>query len=168
MYNQLVAAVMAVDGVYDVVVDLFPQGAPPTGRQNLSPEPNTRPKLGDGACSTSRCAGEALDRARRRGRGRAQGTRRHHRRRDHARRDPHRRREPPQRAAPDARTGHPARLLLGKLTDTDTYAVDQLSYTAEFLDEGLRILSPNKEIEPAADQVPWVRSVAVTDSEQVT
>ena len=59
-------------------------------------------------------------------------------------------------------------VLLGKLSDTDTYAVDQLSYTAEFLDEGLRILSPNKEIEPAADQVPWVRSVAVTDSEQVT
>ena len=166
VYNQLVAAVMAVDGVYDVVVDLFPQGAPPTGRQNLSPEPNTRPKLGDGALDvTLRGALIALDvtvAVERKG---LAATTDAATALDVIRTDVANRLNAllptlAQAIRPD--------VLLGQLSDTDTYAVDQLSYTAEFLDEGLRILSPNKEIEPAADQVPWVRSVAVTDSEQVT
>jgi hypothetical protein len=53
--------------------------------------------------------------------------------------------------------------LLGALPDTDTYSVQDLSYTAEFLDEGLRITATNKEIKPADDQEPWVRAVNVTE-----
>ena len=56
--------------------------------------------------------------------------------------------------------------LLGALLGTDTYAVDRIGYTAEFVDEGLRILSPDREIVPSADQVPWIRSVIVTEEEQ--
>jgi hypothetical protein len=47
------------------------------------------------------------------------------------------------------------------LTDTDRYRVDRVSYTAEFVDEGLRILSPNVEIQAASDQQLWLRSIAV-------
>ena len=46
IYNQLVAAVMVVEGVYDVIIDLFRGTQFAHGRQNLTPEPpDTRPRL---------------------------------------------------------------------------------------------------------------------------
>jgi hypothetical protein len=39
--------------------------------------------------------------------------------------------------------------------------VDRVSYTAEFVDEGLRVLSQNVEITAAADQQLWLRSIVV-------
>jgi hypothetical protein len=36
-----------------------------------------------------------------------------------------------------------------------------VSYTAEFVDEGLRILSPNIEIQAASDQQLWLRGITV-------
>jgi uncharacterized phage protein gp47/JayE len=164
VYNQVVAAVMAVAGVYDVVADLFPSGTTPAGRQNLTPPPGTRPRRGS-LDVTLRGALIALDitiAVERKGL--AAST-------DAA------------QALDAVRTDVIARLnavlptlasaitpstLLGALTDTDTYSVDELGYVAEFLDEGLRILSPNREIQPSADQVPWVRTVIVTDSEIVS
>ncbi len=164
VYNQLVAAVMAVEGVHDVVVDLFPAGTPATGRQNLSPRPGTRPRLAPADLDvTLRGALIALDitvvveRL-----GLLAGAE-------------------AQSALDTVRTDIMSRLaallptmtgpitpatLLGALLGTDTYAVERIGYTAEFVDEGLRILSPDREINPAADQVPWIRSVIVTEEEQ--
>jgi uncharacterized phage protein gp47/JayE len=174
VYNQLVAAIMAVEGVYDVVVDLYPPGVddgrgpvdqPPRSRQNLTPNPGTRPRL-DELDITLRGALIALDiSVAVERKGTAAGT-------DGA------------SALSEIKTDVEARLtallptlpasnpitaagLQGALVNTATYNVDDLSYTAEFMDEGLRILSPNMEITPSADQVPWVRSVQVRDSERV-
>jgi hypothetical protein len=49
-------------------------------------------------------------------------------------------------------------------TDTDTYSVKELSYTAEFLDEGLRVTRQNPEFEPTADQQAWIRSVNLAET----
>jgi uncharacterized phage protein gp47/JayE len=163
VYNQLVASVMAVDGVYDVMVDLYPVTTPPgprTGRQNLTPSPGKRPRLKE-LDVTLRGALIALDVGTAVTRkGLAAST-------------------DPATALDVIRTDVIARLnaelsamagavtpgaLQGILTETDTYKVDDLSYTADFVDEGLRVLSPNKEITPGADQVPWVRSVKVSDA----
>jgi len=164
VYNQLVAAIMAVEGVHDVVVDLFPAGTPTGGRQNLTPPPGTRPRLAPTDLDvTLRGALIALDvtvvveRL-----GLLAGAE-------------------AQSALDTIRTDILGRLasllptmsgpitpstLLGALLGTDTYAVDRIGYTAEFVDEGLRILSPDREIVPSADQVPWIRSVIVTEEEQ--
>jgi hypothetical protein len=46
VYNRLVAAIIAVDGVYDVSLDVFPAGGEPSGRRSLTPTPaTTRPRL---------------------------------------------------------------------------------------------------------------------------
>src|SRR5262249_37014468 len=59
-------------------------------------------------------------------------------------------------------------VLLGALPDTATYAVKELDYTAESLDEGLRISAENREIQPADDQQPWIRAVRVTEAVQTS
>ena len=72
------------------------------------------------------------------------------RRRVRARRDPHRRHAPAASPLPRHAERRPSTppALLGALPDTDRYPVDQLSYTAEFVDEGLRILSPERRDRP--------------------
>jgi len=164
VYNQLVATVMAVAGVYDVSLDVYPSGTAPTGRRNLVPKPaDTRAQLRE-LDVTLRGAPIALDvTVLVERRGLAAG-------RDAA------------AALEDARTDVLRRLveglralgapinqasLRGILTDTEDYAVEELSYTAEFVDEGLRITSANREIVPAPDQQPWIRSVVVTERVQI-
>ena len=165
VYNRLVAAIIAVDGVYDVSLDVFPAGAEPSGRRSLTPTPaTTRPRL-DALDVTLRGALVALDVAVQIERKGLAAT------------------ADPAQALEDARTDILNRLqtllasvdtpisrpaLLGALPDTDTYSVQDLSYTAEFLDEGLRITASNKEIQPGDDQEPWVRAVNVTEAVQVT
>jgi uncharacterized phage protein gp47/JayE len=166
VYNRLVAAIIAVDGVYDVSLDVFPAGATEqAGRRSLTPSPaTTRPRL-DLLDVTLRGALIALDVAvviERRGLAATQD---------------------PAQAIEDARSDILARLqtllagatttidppaLLGALPDTATYSVQALSYTAEFLDEGLRISAVNKELTPADDQQAWVRTVNVTEQVQTT
>jgi hypothetical protein len=166
VYNRLVAAIIAVEGVYDVSVDLFPAAASETsGRRSLTPTPaTTRPRL-DVLDVSLRGALIALDVAvdiERKGLASTQD---------------------PAQALEDARTDILSRLqvllagpltqidqatLLGALPDTATYSVQELSYTAEFMDEGLRISASNKEITPADDQQAWVRTVNVTEQVQTT
>ena len=166
VYNRLVAAIIAVEGVYDVSLDLFPVGASEqAGRRSLTPTPaTTRPRL-DLLDVTLRGALIALDVAvvvERRGLGATAD---------------------PAQALEDARSDILSRLqtllagittpitpaaLVGALPDTATYSVQQLAYTAEFVDEGLRISAPNKEIQPADDQQPFVRTVNVTEQVQTT
>jgi hypothetical protein len=52
--------------------------------------------------------------------------------------------------------------LKNHLTQTATYKVDDLQYTAEYLDAGLKILSTNPTIELGSGEQPWVRAVTVT------
>jgi uncharacterized phage protein gp47/JayE len=166
VYNRLVAAIIAVEGVYDVAVDLFPAAAAdPTGRRSLTSTPaTTRPRL-DVLDVSLRGALIALDVAvdiERKGLASTQD---------------------PAQALEDARTDILSRLqvllagpltridqatLLGALPDTATYSVQELSYTTEFVDEGLRISASNKEIVPADDQQAWVRTVNVTEQVQTT
>jgi hypothetical protein len=53
-------------------------------------------------------------------------------------------------------------------TDTDTYSVKELSYTAEFLDEGLRVTRENPQFEPTSDQQAWVRAVSVNETSETS
>lgn len=173
IYNQLVAAVMAVDGVQDVVIDLHRGTIPAHGRQNLPPAPpTTRPRL-DRLDVTLRGApialdvvvvvesiGEAVDvdadtelatvttDVTQRVAAFLTGLQ-----------------QAPEPADPAGPRPTPPPLtqaaLDSFLTDTARYRVDRVSYTAEFVDEGLRILSQNVEIVAAADQQLWLRSLAV-------
>jgi hypothetical protein len=166
VYNRLVAAIMAVEGVSDVSLDLFPATAlPPAGRRNLVPAPpDTRPRL-DVLDVTLRGALIALDVAavvERRGLAATAD---------------------PASALADARADIARRLsdllstatgvidksaLRGGLPDTATYHVEDISYTAEFVDEGLRISAPDREIDPGDDQQPWLRTVSVTEKVATT
>ena len=53
--------------------------------------------------------------------------------------------------------------VAGAIPDTATYRVETVSYLAEFVDEGLRITRADLEVQPGADQVPWIRKVFVTE-----
>lgn len=158
IYNQLVTAIMVVPGVQDVVLDLHRGTIFAVGRQNLEPDASTkRPRL-DRLDVTLRGApialdvtvvverlGPALDLA-------------------------------PDVALADATTDIRQRvadylsslsgaLTIGglddHLTDTARYRVDNVSYHAEFVDEGLRILKGNVEIQAASDQQLWLRTLDV-------
>lgn len=166
VYNQLVSSIMAIEGVYDVSLDLYPFGAtPPIGRRNVAPQPaDTRPRL-EALDVTLRGAPIALDVTvviERRGLAASGDIASAI---EDARTDILRRLTDALRTLAEAIT--PA-ALRGALTDTETYSVQDLTYTAEFVDEGLRITSPNRVIEPGADQQPWIRHVDVTEAEQTT
>jgi len=165
VYNQLVTAVMVVEGVQDVVVDLHRGTIPAHGRQNLLPSPtDTRPRL-DRLDVTLRGAPIALDVV-----------------------------VVVERIGPaldvdadteladttaDVRTRIADFLstLSGPLTvagldthlsDTARYRVDEVSYHAEFVDEGLRIIAQNVEIQAAADQQLWLRTITVREPDTGT
>ena len=173
VYNRLVSAVLDVPGAFDVVLDLYPvpvapEGGPaPTiaraGRQNLFPDPRTlRPRLEDLDVSL-RGALVALDvtvAIERRGLAAAADV---------------------VQALADARDDIGDRLatvlptlggsidaerLRGLLTATEDYTVEELHYTAEFVDEGLRVVEPDRPITPDADEQPWLRSVVVDEATQ--
>jgi hypothetical protein len=160
VYNQLVAAVMVTEGVQDVVIDLHRGTVPAHGRQNLAPSPiATRPQLVR-LDVTLRGAPIALDvtvQVERLGEAR----------------DVDKDTELADITA-DLGTRITSYLtsLAGPLThdgldtqlsDTARYRVDEISYVAEFVDEGLRVLSQNVEIVAAADQQLWLRSLVVTE-----
>lgn len=163
VYNQLVTAIMTVAGVQDVVLDVTRFGTPEqTGRQNLYPDPpNTRPRL-DLLDVELRGAPIALDvtvSVERKGLAAAAD-------RATALHDieialqsviPG--------VLPQLVDGITTAKLLAKIPTTDTYEVESVSYSAEFVDEGLRITRQDLEIVPGAQQVPWIRTVAVTEKD---
>jgi hypothetical protein len=164
VYNRFVAALVGLDGVYDVSLDLFPKGAPPTGRASLSPPGDRRPRLAqlDVEIRGALVALDVTVAVERKGLAAlADAT----------------------TALSDIRGDISRRLqellaalagpinrgtLLARLSDTDTYSVKDLSYTADFVDEGLRITTPDMEIEPAGDQQPWLRSLKVGEAPGTT
>ncbi len=163
VYNQLVASVMGVAGVQDVTLDVTRFGSPDTvGRQNLFPEPpNTRPRL-DRSDVTLRGAPIALDvtvTVERKGLAAAAD-------RVTALHDI----ELALRTAipavlPQLTDGISTAKLLARIPVTDSYEVESVSYSAEFVDEGLRITRQDLEITVGSDQVPWIRSVTATEKD---
>ena len=163
VYNQLVAAIMVVAGVQDVVLDVTRFGSTDLlGRQNLYPEPpNTRPRL-DLTDVTLRGAPIALDvtvTVERKGltAGADRATALHDIQIALQSVIPG--------VLPQLTEGITTEKLLSKIPATDTYEVESVSYGAEFVDEGLRIVKQDLEITPSADQVPWIRTVTVTEKD---
>ena len=190
VYNRLVSVVMAVEGVDDALIDVYPVPPPPppaggaapppagttppppaaappdpaavhAGRANVAPIPaDTRIRLGGQPEVTVWGALVAID----------------------VEVDI----KPlgiavfadPASAAYDARLDIQRRLaeylrsrpntiasagMLAALATSTTYAVqpDGLRFTSENVDDGLRISLPNQAIQPRADQAAWVRSVTI-------
>jgi uncharacterized phage protein gp47/JayE len=163
VYNRLVSAILDVPGAFDVVLDIAPAGATPAGRQNLFPDPpRLRPRL-DHLDVSVRGALVALDvtvEIERRGLAAALD---------------------PTQALANARDNISNRLatmlptlagvidqpvLFGLLDPTEDYVVEELHYTAEFIDEGLRVVGQDRPIDPTDEEQPWLRSVIVTEATQ--
>jgi uncharacterized phage protein gp47/JayE len=162
VYNQLVGAIMAVRGVFDVILDVYPAAAvDPHGRQNVFPTPTTRLHLEEPLDVELRGAPIALDVTVRvepigvtalldrrvaldditvEVRGRLT-------------------------AVVSAAAGNltPA-TLSDQITDTAGYRIDGIDYAVEFVDEGLRIVRHNVEVHATSEQVLWLRSVTIVDS----
>jgi uncharacterized phage protein gp47/JayE len=168
VYNRLVATVVDVPGVYDVSLDVYQAGATDhTGRRNILPRPaDTRPRLQDANLDVRlRGALVALDvsvQVERKGLAVIAD-------RDTALGEIHN--DVALRLQTQVAAGGTISnaTLFGSLqTDTDTYSVKELTYTAEFLDEGLRVTKENPQFEPTSDQQAWVRTVAVTESSETS
>jgi len=157
IYNRVVADIMALEGVYDVVLDLYEAGEPPTGKQNLRPRPSETRALLVETDVTLRGALIALDVTVAIELIGIAAT------------------SDPETEADQARDDINAKLsaglttlsliepgtLLTLLPATDRYHVESLSYQAEFVDEGLRVQIPNISITPTGDQQAWLRSLTV-------
>jgi uncharacterized phage protein gp47/JayE len=168
VYNRLVATIVDVPGVYDVSLDLYQAGASEhTGRRNLLPKPSdTRPRLQDANLDVRlRGALVALDvsvEVERKGLAVIAD-------RDTALAEIHNDvvRRLQEKVAAGGTISNPE--LFGAVqTDTATYSVKQLSYTAEFLDEGLRVTRENPQFEPTADQQAWIRNVNVNETSETS
>lgn len=161
IYNRLVAAVMAVDGVLDVVVEIAPVGESKT-RFNIRPSAaRTRPRLDEDDLHVQ-LRGErvVLDlsvQVERRGlaAGEQAAAALAAARSDIERRLVDRLMVTPEQLSPS--------MLVGHLPDTDNYAVEALSYRVELLDEGLRIAQRDAVVPMSPGQQVWVRSVTVTE-----
>lgn len=168
VYNRLVATIVDVPGVYDVSLDVYQAGAADhTGRRNILPRPpDTRPRLQATNLDVRlRGALVALDvsvEIERKGLAVIAD-------RDTALGEIHNDvvlRLQAQVAA--GGTVSNATLFGAVQTDTDTYSVKELSYTAEFLDEGLRVTRENPQFEPTSDQQAWVRNVNVNETSETS
>ena len=165
IYNRLVAAVMGVEGVLDAVLDVAPvdpslPDAPPVGRVNLRPPSTTRVRLEDDDLTISlRGALVALDVTVQIEPLNVAAMQPPAVAIEAARVDVERRLKEALVVAPDSIT---KAALLGLLPDTEDYHVDDLSYRAELLEEGLRVVEHDVEIDLGGDQQPWIRSVSAT------
>jgi uncharacterized phage protein gp47/JayE len=161
IYNRVVAALMAVDGVLDAVLEIGPVDGP-LARANLRPlAARTRPTLADEDL-TVRLRGErvvvdlAVTVERRGLAASAQATAAL----AAARADVEQRLAAALQVTPAELS--PA-VLLGLLPATEEYAVEALSYRVELLDEGLRVTRQDAVVPLDPGQQIWVRSVAVTE-----
>ncbi|HET6986481.1 MAG TPA: baseplate J/gp47 family protein, partial [Kribbella sp.] len=167
IYNRLVSAVMAVSGVLDAVIDIGPKDRPagePLKRYNVRPPvPGARANLERGDLGvTLRGERVVVDLSvvvERRGLAAsgepetALGA---------ARADIERRLVEALALTPPVLT--PA-ALLGMLDPTADYAVEELSYRVELIDEGVRVTASNVTVPLGPAQQVWVRSVVVTETQ---
>jgi uncharacterized phage protein gp47/JayE len=161
VYNRLVAAIIAVDGVQDVILDVFPaSAAEPHGRQNITPTSSTKlhveepldvelrgaPIAVDVTVSVEPIGptalldrSVALDDIGTEVRAKVTAV-----------------------VAAAAGTLSPE-VLHSQIGSTDRYNVDAINYTVDFVDEGLRVRDENVEVHASSEQVLWVRSVKIVD-----
>jgi len=170
IYNQLVGAVMALDGVYDVSLDLYRVTDPPgpgTGRQNLPPpSPSMKPLLAPADLHvTMRGALVALDvtvdvqRLGLAAGGDAEGTLAAIRDEIVA----------ALTAFAAAATGTITPTALQAVLGSPNYTVVRpLRYTAELVDDGLRILRENAPLPLDPEQQLWIRTVNVVEGVSTT
>lgn len=167
VYNRLVAAVMALDGVLDVALELYgkplPGDVPGPRFQNFSPAKTLRPKIADEdltveiaseivafdvvvtiqltafAKATGTLADNLAD-ARAEVAGLLQD-------------------RIGGVSAPITPSG-----LKAKVPPTISYAVTTLSYTVQYLEAGLQVNEPNPSITLGDLERPWVRKVTLTEA----
>lgn len=166
VYNRLVAAIVDVAGVYDASLDLFQPGVATTGRKNLLPmPPSTRPRL-QSANLDVRLRGalialdvsievELLGLATLAPLESAIAT---------IHDDVAQRLQALVAAGGTISTA----TLLGAVPATATYSVKNLSYAAEFLEEGLRVTRESPVFTPTPDQQAWIRNVQVKPASVTT
>ena len=59
-------------------------------------------------------------------------------------------------------------LLLGQLPPSDDYEVTDLTYNAEFVEQGLVLLVDNPTLALDADQQPWLRTLKIAEVQRAT
>lgn len=169
VYNRLVAAVMAVEGLLDAVLDIAlapPDGAPvdlrrfnippvEDGRPSLDPDDLTVEVRGDRVLLDVVAVVERTELTAGMDRLAAVAA---------IGRDLEARLVEHFRVTPDVLD--PAEIA-GALPDTDEYVVDEVGYHVELVDEGLRVRRADVVLELDPAQVVWVRSVSVTEKEGV-
>jgi hypothetical protein len=160
VYNRLVAQLMALEGVLDVALELYPQADPgQPRRKNILPiEPSLRPTLGklDVQLRGSLIVLDLALGVTRKGAGLLT--------------------DPVQLSATVSadvttslnqrfRVGAVAQLsvdaLKGLVGSAEAYTLNSLDYSVEFQDAGVRIYQQNPPITPAQSDQFWVRKVTV-------
>lgn len=167
VYNRLVAAVMAVSGVLDAVLEIGHKVRPDgeeLKRFNIRPPvPGMRATLEPGDLAVTlrgeRVVVDLTVVVERRGLAAAgdAGAMLGAARADIERRLVEALRITPAQLSPT--------VLLGLLDPTADYAVEELSYRVELLDEGVRVTASNVTVPLGPAQQVWVRSVAVTETQ---
>lgn len=169
VYNRLVARVMAVEGLLDAVLDLGfvppPGGTPDLRRFNLPPVGGKRPALakadltlevrGDRVMLDVTAVVERTELTAGQERGAALAA---------IGSDLEDRLTEYFRVTPDVLSQAD---LLGALPATDLYAVDEVKYRVELVDEGLRVSRDNVVLDLDAGQIVWLRSVKVSEAEGI-
>jgi hypothetical protein len=164
VYNRLVAQLMALEGVLDVAVEIFPQNAPggPRRRNVVSDNPQVRPvsglidvKIGGSLIMLDLTVDFALKGAGTLG-------------------DPATAREVARsEAAAQFKDGVAAlatgatlnvALLKGMVPDTATYALTDLHYHAEYVDAGVRIHQQDVQLPLSGLERLWIRRVTLTSA----
>ncbi|MGI6655695.1 MAG: baseplate J/gp47 family protein [Desulfobulbus sp.] len=169
IHSQLLHAVMGVEGVFDIALEVFdrtetdPQGRS-TRRTNLQPRPDTRIRLDDEALQVVMRGGLiALDlnlTVKRKGL----------RVLDTAAIELSRVRDEALTRLNAFIAAGPTELTRESLEKTlggsPNFEVKTVSFLAEFIEEGLRLRQANLPITVGADQQPWLRRVVVSDPPQ--
>jgi uncharacterized phage protein gp47/JayE len=170
VYNRLIAAVMAVDGLLDAVLEVGFKPADPGDpvdlkRFNLRPADKLRPRLAPGDLTVEvRGDRVVLDLTVTVERGEETAGLERGAALAAITADIEQRLVQHFLVTPDSLD--PAEIK-GGLPDTDKYSVESLSYRVELVDEGLRVNKADVVIDLDAGQVVWVRSVSVSESEGV-
>jgi hypothetical protein len=167
VYHRLLADIMAIEGIYDVELDVYPTGAAANGRVNLAPSPIARRPKVQTADVVIRGALVALDfTVTFNFVGDPIGD--------------------PDTLVSEVKSDLVQKLAtiltkpgLGSITPTKleaeltavtgtTYTVQQVAYKAELLEDGLRVLQNDITIDLAGDQQPWVRGVTANKTTGVS
>lgn len=166
VYNRLVAALMAIEGVLDVALELYPKPAEGEAigprRQNLAPGKTLRPRLDEGdleiEIATEIIAFDVTLKVTLSDLGKAFGALADNL--ENARveiagllQD---------RIAALASPLTPAKLA-GQLPPTTHYAVSDLHYTVQYLEAGLRIHEADPTLELGELERPWVRTLRLSE-----